>query len=65
MKYLVILAIIILWAVFSYDKSTIKNEVDEQLEHSTHLHDSAILMLEEIHGINDSLIDVYFPIDTM
>jgi hypothetical protein len=62
MKQLILLIIVILWAIFSYDKSTIKNEIDEQVEHSTQLHDSALLMLEEIHDVNDSLIDVYFPI---
>ena len=65
MKQFILLIIIIIWAIYSYDKSSVKNEVEEQVEHSQELHDSALLMLEEIHGINDSLIDVYFPIDTM
>jgi len=62
MKQFILLIIIILWAIYSYDKSSIKHEVEEQVEHSHQLHDSALLMLDDIHHINDSLIDVYFPI---
>jgi hypothetical protein len=40
---------------------SIEEKVDIQLEQSEALHDSAMLILQEIHDKNDSLIDAYFP----
>jgi hypothetical protein len=40
---------------------TIEEKVDVQLEQSEALHDSAMLILQEIHEKNDSLLDAYFP----
>jgi hypothetical protein len=37
-------------------------EVEQELEHATELHDSALLMLKDISKANDSLVNVYFPL---
>ena len=35
--------------------------IEEQIEESEALHDSAMMLLKELHDKNDSLIDAYFP----
>jgi hypothetical protein len=62
MKYLLLIALVALISALTMrsNESTVK--VDEQLECSHHLHDSAMLILNEIAHTNDSLVDVYFPI---
>jgi hypothetical protein len=45
----------------SMKPKSIEERVQVQLEESEALHDSAMLILQEIHDKNDSLIDAYFP----
>jgi hypothetical protein len=60
MKYLLVLAIVSIFTAIVLNPS-IEEKVDIQLEQSEALHDSAMLILQEIHDKNDSLIDAYFP----
>ena len=60
MKYLLVLAIVSIFTAIALNP-TIEEKVDVQLEQSHLLHDSAMLILQEIHDKNDSLIDAYFP----
>jgi hypothetical protein len=60
MKYLLVLAIVSIFTAIVLNP-TIEEKVDVQLEQSEALHDSAMLILQEIHDKNDSLIDAYFP----
>jgi hypothetical protein len=61
MKYLLVLAIVSIFTAIVLNP-TIEEKVDVQLEQSEALHDSAMLILQEIHDQNDSLIDAHFPI---
>jgi hypothetical protein len=38
-------------------------EYDKLIDETEHLNDSARLYLEELTRTNDSLLDVYFPVD--
>ena len=60
MKFLTVLAIVSIFTAIVLNPS-IEEKVDIQLEQSEALHDSAMLILQEIHDKNDSLIDAYFP----
>ena len=60
MKYLLVLAIVSIFMAIALNP-TIEEKVDVQLEQSEALHDSAMLILQEIHDKNDSLIDAHFP----
>ena len=60
MKYLLVLAIVSIFTAIVLNPS-IEEKIDIQLEQSEALHDSAMLILQEIHNKNDSLIDAYFP----
>jgi hypothetical protein len=60
MKYLLVLAIVSIFTAIVLNPS-IEEKIDIQLEQSEALHDSAMLILQEIHDKNDSLIDAYFP----
>jgi hypothetical protein len=60
MKYLLVLAIVSILTAIVLNPS-IEEKIDIQLEQSEALHDSAMLILQEIHDKNDSLIDAYFP----
>ena len=60
MKYLLVLAIVSIFTAIVLNPS-IEEKVDIQLEQSEALHDSAMLILQEIHDKNDSLIDAHFP----
>ena len=60
MKYLLVLAIVSIFTAIALYPS-IEEKVDIQLDQSEALHDSAMLILQEIHDKNDSLIDAYFP----
>jgi hypothetical protein len=60
MKYLLVLAIVSIFTAIVLNPS-IEEKVDIQLEQSEALHDSAMLILQEIHEKNDSLLDAYFP----
>ena len=60
MKYLLALSLLALITALSMkpDKMEV---IEEQIEESEALHDSAMVLLKEIHDGNDSLIDKYFP----
>ena len=60
MKFLTALGLIVLITALSMkpDKMEV---IEEQIEESESLHDSAMVLLKELHDKNDSLIDKYFP----
>jgi hypothetical protein len=60
MKYLLALSLLALITALSMkpDKMEV---IEEQIEESEDLHDSAMVLLKELHDKNDSLIDKYFP----
>ena len=60
MKYLLVLAIVSIFTAIAL-KPSIEEKVDIQLDQSEALHDSAMLILQEIHEKNDSLLDANFP----
>ena len=61
MKFLTALGIVVLVAALTMKPKSIEERVQVQLEESEALHDSAIILLKELHDNNDSLIDKYFP----
>ena len=63
MKYLLLIALVALISALTMRSNEPTVEVDEELEYSHHLHDSAMILLNEIAHANDSLVDVYFPIE--
>jgi hypothetical protein len=63
MKYFLLIALVVLISTFTMQSNEPTNKVEEELEYSHQLHDSAMLMLDEISHANDSLIEVYFPIE--
>lgn len=64
MKYLLAISILAVITALSLGPKTIEEQVEEQIQHSQALHDSAMIILREIHDKNDSLLDAYFPIDS-
>ena len=60
MKFLLVLAIVSIFTAIALNP-TIEEKVDVQLEQSEALHDSAMLILQEIYEKNDSLLDANFP----
>jgi hypothetical protein len=62
MKFLFLIALIVLISALTITTEDKSVQIEEQIEHSHELHDSAMLLLQEIHKHNDSLIDVYFPL---
>jgi hypothetical protein len=61
MKFLTALGIVVLVAALTMKPTSIEERVQIQLEESEALHDSAMVLLKELHEKNDSLIDKYFP----
>jgi hypothetical protein len=61
MKFLTALGIVVLVAALTMKPKSIEERVQIQLEESEALHDSAMVLLKELHEKNDSLIDKYFP----
>ena len=61
MKFLTALGIVVLITALSMKPKSIEERVELQLEESEALHDSAMVLLKELHDCNDSLIDKYFP----
>jgi hypothetical protein len=59
MKYLFIIGLGLTFAMCSEEPQI---ELEKELEHATKLHDSALLMLKDITEVNDSLVNVYFPL---
>jgi hypothetical protein len=61
MKYLLALSLIALITALSMQPTSIEERVEEQIQQSEILHDTAMILLKELHDKNDSLIDKYFP----
>jgi hypothetical protein len=59
MKYLLIIGLVLTLVMCSEEPQI---ELEKELEHATQLHDSALLMLKDITEVNDSLVNVYFPL---
>ena len=59
MKYLLVLAIVSIFMAIAL-KPTIEEKVEVQLDQSEELHDSAMVVLQEIHDKNDSLLVEHF-----
>ena len=60
MKYLSIIAILAVITALSIKPKSIEERVEIQLEKSEALHDSAMILLQEIHDKNDSLLIKHF-----
>jgi hypothetical protein len=60
MKFLTALGIVVLVAALSMKPKSIEERVEIQLEESESLHDSAMVLLKELHDCNDSLLTQYF-----
>ena len=61
MKYLSFIALLAIITALSIKPKSIEERVAIQIEESEALHDSAMILLKELHDKNDSLIDKYFP----
>jgi hypothetical protein len=59
MKFLTALGIVVLITALSM-KSDKMEVIEEQIEESESLHDSAMVLLKELHDKNDSLLIQYF-----
>ena len=59
MKFLTALGIVVLITALSM-KSDKMEVIEEQIEESESLHDSAMVLLKELHDKNDSLLTQYF-----
>jgi hypothetical protein len=60
MKFLTALGIVVLVAALTMKPKSIEERVQVQLEESEALHDSAMVLLKELHDKNDSLLTQYF-----
>jgi hypothetical protein len=60
MKYLLALSLLALITALSMKPKSIEERVEVQLEESEALHDSAMVLLKELHDKNDSLLTQYF-----
>jgi hypothetical protein len=60
MKFLTALGIVVLVAALTMKPKSIEERVQVQLEQSEALHDSAMVLLKELHDKNDSLLTQYF-----
>jgi hypothetical protein len=61
MKFLTAFGIVVLITALSMKPKSIEERVEIQLQQSEILHDTAMILLKELHDKNDSLIDKYFP----
>ena len=59
MKFLTVLGLIVLITAISM-KTDKMEVIEEQIEESEALHDSAMVLLKELHDKNDSLLTQYF-----
>ena len=59
MKYLRALGIVLIITALSM-KTDKMEVIEEQIEESEALHDSAMVLLKELHDKNDSLLTQYF-----
>ena len=60
MKFLTVLGIVVLITALSMKPKPIEEKVEEQLQESEALHDSAMVLLKELHDCNDSLLTKHF-----
>ena len=60
MKFLTVLGIVVLITALSMEPKSIEEKVEEQLQESEALHDSAMVLLKELHEKNDSLLTKHF-----
>ena len=60
MKFLTILSIVALFMALSIKAKTIEEVAEVQLKQSEVLHDSAMVILKELHEHNDSLLTKHF-----
>lgn len=61
MKFLTALGLVVLITALSVKPKPIQEKVEEQMQESQEMHDSAMQMLIELHEANDSLlIQKYF-----
>jgi hypothetical protein len=60
MKFLTVLGIVVLITALSMKPKSIEERVEVQLEESEALHDSAMVLLKELHDKNDSLLIKHF-----
>jgi hypothetical protein len=60
MKFLTALGIVVLVAALTMKPEPIEKRVQIQLDESESLHDSAMVLLKELHDKNDSLLTQYF-----
>ena len=60
MKFLTVLGIVVLITALSMKPKPIEEKVEIQLQESEALHDSAMVLLKELHDKNDSLLTQYF-----
>ena len=60
MKFLTALGIVVLITALSMKPKTIEEVAEIQLQESEILHDSAMVLLKELHDCNDSLLTQYF-----
>jgi hypothetical protein len=60
MKFLTALGIVVLITALSMKPKSIEEKVEIQLQESEALHDSAMVLLKELHEKNDSLLNKHF-----
>ena len=60
MKFLTALGIVVLVAALTMKPKSIEEKVEEQIQESEALHDSAMVLLKELHDCNDSLLTKHF-----
>lgn len=60
MKFLTALGLIVLITALTMKPKSIEEKVEIQLEESKELHDSAMVLLQELHDKNDSLLTKHF-----
>lgn len=60
MKFLTILSIVALFMALSIKPKDIQEVAEVQLQESEALHDSAMVLLKELHDHNDSLLTKHF-----
>jgi hypothetical protein len=60
MKFLTALGIVVLITALSMKPKPIEEVAELQLHESEALHDSAMMLLKELHDKNDSLLIQYF-----
>ena len=60
MKFLTVLGIVVLITALSMEPKSIEEVAEIQLQESEAIHDSAMVLLKELHDCNDSLLTQYF-----